>query len=94
MTRHGDRHSVSVHPACARISGDHRGLRWASERGCDQVLALVEHLAGRFAQDALNSIPTPTEDLYQWLLVRPDDAIIRVSEIPSDGDEDGLSLRT
>jgi hypothetical protein len=39
-------------------------------------LALAEHLARRFAQDALVSPPAGGEDPYQWLLVRPDGTIV------------------
>jgi hypothetical protein len=55
-------------------------------------LALAEHLARRFAQDALVSPPAGGEDPYQWLLVRPDGTIVNVTEIATDDDEDGIVI--
>jgi len=55
-------------------------------------IALAQHLARRFAQDAVVSPPGSGERPYQWLLVRPDGTTALVSEVISDDDEDGLVI--
>jgi hypothetical protein len=64
----------------------------APEAAPTSALALAEHLARRFAQDALVSPPAGGHDPYHWLLVRPDGTIVDVAELPSDDDEDGIVL--
>jgi hypothetical protein len=55
-------------------------------------VALAQHLAKCFAQDAVVSAPGSGERPYQWLLVRPDGTTALVSEVVSDDDEDGLVI--
>lgn len=55
-------------------------------------LTVAEHLAKRFAQDALISPPEDSDDPYRWLLVRPDGTTVKVTEVPPDDDEDGIVI--
>lgn len=71
--------------------GVYAGRLPESARGSD--VALAQHLAKRFAQDALVSPPGIEANPYQWLLVRPDGTTALVFEIVSDDDdEDGIVL--
>jgi hypothetical protein len=55
-------------------------------------LIVAEHLAKRFAQDALISPPAGSDDPYRWLLVRPDGTTANVTEVPPDDDEDSIVI--